>query len=400
MHHQTRRLFELATTFLHLGATAFGGPAAHIALMEQELVSRRKWLERQEFLDLMGATNLIPGPNSTELAIHIGQRRAGWPGLLVAGVCFILPAMLMVLLLAWGYVRYETLPQVRWLLLGVQPIVIAIIVSALFKLGHTALKSWFSVIVALAAGVLVLTGVGEVQAIFLAAVAGLLWSLRISNNKTASEPSCQQAEAIATRDNGNESTGSDRAAPAFLMLGFAPLTVPPLGQLFLIFLKIGSLVYGSGYVLLAYLREDFVERLQWISDRQLLDAIAIGQLTPGPLFTSATFIGYLISGLPGALVATLGIFLPSFFFVALLAVGLEKLRSSPRARYFLDAVNAASLALMAIVTWELGRASVLEAGLIFTLTLCLATLLVLTLTKVNSLWLILAGALAGYLLQS
>ncbi len=385
---QRRNLIELATTFLHLGATAFGGPAAHIALMERELVERRGWLERQEFLDLMGATNLVPGPNSTELAIHIGHRRAGMPGLVIAGICFILPAALMVLFLAWGYVRYQSLPQISWVLTGVQPIVIAVVVHALWKLGRSALKDIFTVIIALGAGMLVVSGLSEVTVIFLTALLGWIWAWR---TKPASPP---PAKPPATPTQIN-------STPSFLLLSTAaPLTQPMLGQLFLIFLKIGSIVYGSGYVLLAFLREDFVERLQWITDRQLLDAIAIGQLTPGPLFTSATFIGYLIQGVPGAMVATLGIFLPSFIFVAILSVVLKKASRSPRARVFLDSVNAASLALMALVTWELGRSSVADAGWLLTALLGGMALLMLTTTKINTIWLILAGALAGYWLQS
>jgi chromate transporter len=389
MDSHQRRLLELATTFLHLGATAFGGPAAHIAMMERELVTRRAWLEPQEFLDLIGATNLIPGPNSTELAIHIGERRAGLSGLLVAGISFILPAMLMVLALSWTYVRYQSLPQIGWVLAGVQPIVIAIIAHALWKLGRTALKSIFTLAVALAAGVLVVRGVPEVAVIFGAALIGLLAGWRTPNAP-------QPTTAISDH---NGSTPKAPGTPAML-LGALPLISPSLTKLFLVFLKIGSLIYGSGYVLLAFLREDLVQKLGWVSDRQLLDAIAIGQITPGPLFTSATFLGYLVHGFSGALIATLGIFLPSFCFVALLAQSLKRLRFSPRARPFLDAVNAASLALMAVVTWELGRASIAEGSWVFTLVSASAALLLLTTTKVNSLWLLLAGALAGYWLQS
>lgn len=371
-----------------MGATAFGGPAAHIALMERELVERRGWLERQEFLDLMGATNLVPGPNSTELAIHIGHRRAGMPGLIIAGISFILPAALMVLFLAWGYVRYQNLPQISWILTGVQPIVIAVVIHALWKLGSSALKDALTILTALGAGILVASGLSEVAVIFLAA---LLGGIRAWQAKPNLSPPIDPPTPVA----------GTNSVPGFLLLGTAaPLAQPMLGQLFLIFLKIGSIVYGSGYVLLAFLREDFVERLQWITDRQLLDAIAIGQLTPGPLFTSATFIGYLIQGVPGAVVATVGIFLPSFIFVTILSMLLKKVSRSPRARVFLDIVNAASLALMAIVTWELGRASIADGGWILTALLGGAALLMLTTTKINTMWLILVGALAGYWLQS
>jgi len=378
-------LLELAGVFLKLGASSFGGPAAHIALIEQEIVARRHWIDRQEFLDLVGAMNLIPGPNSTELVIHIGQKRAGIPGLIVAGISFILPATLMVLLLAVFYVRTNSLPEMRWILTGVQPVVIAIIAHALSKLARTAIKNRFTFFVAVTAILLVACGINEVAVIFLSALAGLIAGAKIPP---------------ATPDKLTRSTPvkpQQQSAPLFFLMASIPAAMPTLGNLFFIFLKIGSIIYGSGYVLLAFLRDDFVTKTGWISDRQLLDAISIGQLTPGPLFTSATFIGYLIAQVPGALIATVGIFLPSFFFVAALSRRLEKLRASPRARPFLDAVNAASLALMAVVTWELARASIADSGLGFTSVLGICALLVLTLTKTNSLWLMIAGALIGFL---
>lgn len=386
---QRQILLELAGVFLKLGVSSFGGPVAHIALIEQEIVTRRDWLDRQEFLDLVGATNLIPGPNSTELVIHIGHKRAGIPGLMVAGISFILPAMLMVLLLAAFYQRTNSLPEIRWVLSGVQPVVIAIIAHALGKLARTAIKNRFTFFLACAAIILVSLGINEVAVIFLSALAGMIAGAKLplrSNAETAQ----------STPREPDNSDAHTRGAPLFLMMASAPLTMPTLTNLFFIFLKIGSLVYGSGYVLLAFLRDDFVTKTGWITDRQLLDAISIGQLTPGPLFTSATFIGYLIGNVPGALVATLGIFLPSFLFVAVLARGLEKLRSSPRARPFLDAVNAASLALMTVVTWQLLRASILDSGPIFIALLASSALLVLSFTRVNSLWLLIAGAIAGF----
>ena len=387
MTSQKHNLIELSTTFLHLGATAFGGPAAHIALMERELVERRAWLERQEFLDLMGATNLIPGPNSTELAIHIGHRRAGMPGLAVAGISFILPAAIMVLLLAWGYVRYQNLPQISWILTGVQPVIIAVIAHALWKLGHSAIKDLFTIVTAAAATILVVAGLNEVAVIFIAALFGLIRGWR------------QKPAQPAQPKPGSAPPSSSIPGLIFISTA-ASFSQPLLGQLFLVFLKIGSIVYGSGYVLIAFLREDLVVNLKWITDRQLLDAIAIGQLTPGPLFTSATFLGYLIQGIPGAITATLGIFLPAFFFVAILATVLKHGARSPRARVFLDSVNAASLALMAIVTWELGQASVIAGGWLLTTLLGGVTLLLLITTRINSMWLIMLGAIAGYLLQN
>ena len=387
MRREPQILIELALAFLRLGATAFGGPAAHIGIMQQEFVTRRKWLDAQEFLDLVGATNLIPGPNSTEVAIHIGFKRAGLAGLVVAGVCFIAPAMLMVLMLAALYTRHQSLPEMRWLLTGVQPVVIAIIAHALGKLARTAIKNRFTFVVAMAAIALVVCGLNEVAVIFLAALTGLL----AGAGKRQREYSLSEQDA----ENEPKKTG----AALFIFAGATPLAMPMLAKLFLIFLKIGSLVYGSGYVLIAFLRDDFVAKTGWITDRQLLDAIAVGQLTPGPLFTSATFIGYLIGHVPGALVATLGIFLPSFFFVALLARSLEKMRRSPRARLFLDALNAASIALMAVVTIQLLAASIDDAGPFFPLALGIFSLLLLSATKINSLWLLATGALLGFVFR-
>lgn len=283
-------LAEVATLFLKLGFTAFGGPAAHIAIMHDEVVSRREWLTDEQFLDLLGATNLIPGPNSTEMAIHIGYVRAGWPGLIAAGLGFILPAALIVLALAWLYVQFGTTPTAGWLLYGIKPVVIAIIAQALWALGGKALKNSALALIGAAVTGLYFLGVHEIVLLF----AGGLIFMFLSNR-----------ERIR------------KINPVILLpVGVAALSqsaIPfSLSILFLNFLKIGSVLYGSGYVLLAFLRADFVLRLGWLTDQQLLDAVAIGQVTPGPLFTAATFIGYLLGGMPGALLATLGIFLPSF----------------------------------------------------------------------------------------
>jgi chromate transporter len=366
---------SLALLFLRLGFTAFGGPAAHIGMMHTEVVVQRKWMSEQEFLDLLGATNLIPGPNSTELAIHIGHRQAGWRGLLLAGVCFILPAMLLVLGLAWLYVEYGATPQATWLLYGVKPVVIVIILQALWSLGRTAIKSlWLAL---LAAGVLTLyfLGFNEIFLLFGGAVVGMVVQLL----RQGSVPPLQ----------------------AFIFpvgLFSIPLVIPTfsLSTLFLAFLKIGAVLYGSGYVLLTLLRAEFVERLAWLTDQQLLDAVAIGQITPGPLFTSATFIGYVLGGLPGGLVATLGIFLPSFLFVWLSAPWIPRLRSSPWAAAFLDGVNVSALALMAAVTWQLGAASLVDAP---SVAIALLAALLLFRYRLNSFWLVLAGGLAGLALS-
>src|SRR5262249_46394899 len=289
---------ELALLFLRLGTTAFGGPAAHIAMMEDEVVRRRGWLSREEFLDLLGATNLIPGPNSTEMAIHIGHRRAGWRGLLVAGACFILPAMVLVWGLAWAYVRFGRLPQVVGLLYGVKPVIVAVIVQALWSLGRSALKSRGLAVAALAAAALSAAGVHELLVLFgVAAAVVAVRSLRAPGNawRAAWLPPLP-------------------AWGATVLAGAPPF---PLATLFLVFLKIGSVLFGSRSVLLAFLRAELVVRLGWLSEAQLLDAVAVGQVTPGPVFTTATFIGYVLSGPGGAAAATLGIFLPAFFFVAI-----------------------------------------------------------------------------------
>jgi chromate transporter len=358
--------------FLKLGFTAFGGPAAHLALFHDEAVRRRKWLDEQHFLDLIGATNLIPGPNSTEIAIHLGFLRAGWLGLIFSGVCFVLPATLIVLALAEIYVRFGSAPQAGWLLYGIKPVIIAIIVNALLTLGKRAVKDISTGALGLIVVAAYFLGVNEIALLF---AAGLLLML-IKNIHRSRKP--------------------DVAALLFPVTGIClpalaaiPFSLP---ILFLTFLKIGSVLYGSGYVLLAFLRADFVTRLGWISDQQLIDAIAIGQVTPGPLFTAATFIGFLLGGTPGALLATLGIFLPSFVFVAISNPLIPRLRNSPWASSLLDGINAASLGLMAAVTWQLGRASLVDP---LTVAMSLLAFVLLIRYKVNSTWLIAGGALVG-----
>lgn len=367
------RLKEVIALFLKLGLTAFGGPAAHIAMMHDEAVTRRKWLSDQEFLDLLGATNLIPGPNSTEMAIHLGYLRAGWPGLVAAGVSFIAPAMLIVLGLAWAYVRYGAAPQAEWLLYGVKPVVIAVILQALWTLGRQALRSKLTAGVALAAGGAYFLGYNEIALLF----AGGLLVMLAKNLQRLRSPDLKAALLPL--------------GGLALAQGAVPFSLP---GLFLTFLKIGSVLYGSGYVLLAFLRADFVVRFGWLTDRQLLDAITIGQVTPGPVFTTATFIGYVLGDLPGALLATLGIFLPSFVFVALSNPLIPRLRRSPWVSGLLDGVNAASLGLMAAVTWQLGRASLVNP---LTMIIAVISFVLLVRFKVNSTWLIAGGALLGWL---
>lgn len=372
-------LGEVARLFLKLGLTAFGGPAAHIAMMREEVVDRRGWMDDQQFLDLLGTTNLIPGPNSTEMAIHIGRERAGWRGLILAGTLFILPAMLIVLGLAWAYVRYGTTPQGDGLLYGVKPVIIVIVAQALLALARTAIKGIATALAGAGVLLLFLLGANEIALLL---GAGLLVMLV----ETVQRGDVAEARMRALLLYGGGASASTALAS----------TQVNLPQLFLIFLKIGSILYGSGYVLLAFLRADLVERLGWLSDQQLIDAIAIGQFTPGPVFTTATFIGYLLASWPGALLATVGIFLPSFIFVALSNPLIPRLRRSPRFGALLDGVNAASLGLMAGVTWQLGRASLVD-GPSLLIALIAATLLIRF--KVNSAWLVLGGALAGLIMR-
>jgi chromate transporter len=302
---------ELALAFLRLGTTAFGGPAAHIAMMEDEFVRRRAWLTREQFLDLVGAAGLIPGPSSTEVAIYIGYRRAGWRGLLVAGLCFILPAALMVTAIAWAYVRYGRLPAVGGTLYGVKAVIIAIVAQALVAFGRTAIKSGWLVVLGVAAAVATALGASPVSVFLAAGVLSAATSLRPHAGLTALIwPGPLGASAVA-------------ASP------------PVLAKLFLVFLKIGAIVFGSGYVLLAFLRADLVEGTHWLAEPQLIDAVAVGQITPGPVFTTATFIGYVIAGVPGAVAATIGIFLPSFVLVAVSGPLIPRMRRSRVAGAFL-----------------------------------------------------------------
>ncbi len=364
-------LTELAALFLRLGATAFGGPAAHIAMMRDEVVHRRRWMSDERFLDLFGATNLIPGPNSTEMAIHVGWDRRRWAGLFVAGVSFIVPAMLMTGALGWAYVRFGTLPQVARLLWGVKPVIVAVVVQALWKLAPAAARSWpLRILGALAAGAAA-CGVNEIAILF------------------ASGALCAAARGWRARGPA-AFTPILPALPA--VAGAASLSAASLSGLFWVFLKIGSVLFGSGYVLVAFLRADLVQRLHWLTEAQLIDAVVVGQVTPGPVFTTATFIGYVLSGPTGALVATAGIFLPAFVFVAASGPLVPRLRASKLAGAFLDGVNVASLALMAVVTAQLGRAAVVDLP---TALVALLGAVLLLRFKTNSTWLVLGGAAVG-----
>jgi chromate transporter len=372
---QRQRLKELAIVFLKLGAIAFGGPAAHIAMMDDEAIARRKWMSREKLLDLLGITNLIPGPNSTELAIHIGYERGGWKGLFVAGVCFIFPAMAIVWTLAVIYVRYQSVPQIEWLLYGIKPVIVAIVLQALWNLSKKAAKD----IPTTVAGVLVTAafflGADEIFLLLLAGLAVML---------------------VKNLWRGKGKTTSVLLLPLYGVLGqvggISAATSLSWVKVFLFFLKIGCVLYGSGYVLLAFLQRELVERNQWLTSGQLLDAIAIGQLTPGPVFTTATFIGYLLAGNLGAIAGTVGIFLPAFVLVWIVNPWVTLLRRSSWASGFLDGVNAASLGLMAGVTYVLGRAALVD---LLTIALAAIAIVIVFRFKVNSAWLVLAGGIVG-----
>ena len=369
------RLDEIAKAFLRLGFVAFGGAAAHIAMMEQEFVQRRKWLTREEFVDRVGAVSLLPGPSSTELAIYLGQLRGGFAGLLIAGCSFILPSAFLVGTLAWVYQRYGSAPQIEALLFGVKPVVVALILQAVWSLGRVALKS---VELGILGAVVLGLAAWHVSAIALLIGAGVAWIV---------------AERFGGKQSVAMGTGgilAQSAAPA------GSVSLPTVAGVFLYFLKVGSVLFGSGYVLLALLRSDLVERLHWLTENQLLDAIAVSQGTPGPFFTVATFIGYVIAGWRGAVVGTLGMFLPAFVFVAVTAKYLPRLRKSPMAGAFLDGVNAAAVALMAFVGWQFARETLFNVPAIL---IAVVAAVLLIRFKVNSAWLILGGAAAGILLK-
>jgi chromate transporter len=364
---------EVAGLFLRLGATAFGGPAAHIAMFRDEVVKQRKWIDDQHFLDLLGATNLIPGPNSTEMAIHLGYVRAGWRGLIVGGVSFIVPAAIIVTVFAWVYVTYGTLPSIEGILYGIQPVVIAIIMQAIWSLGRKALKTGLMIGAAFIALALYFTGVNEIALLFIGGAVIMV----LSNLKRLRE---KPALSIAL------------PFPTWSLPLFATLVPFSLWQLFWSFFKIGAVLFGSGYVLIAFMHSEFVVNLGWLTEQQLLDAIVVGQVTPGPVFTTATFVGYVMGGLPGALVATVAIFLPSFFFVAVSNPFIPRLRASPWFSGLLDGVNAISLALMTGVTVQLARSTLIDP---LTIGLTGLSLVLLLRFKINSTWLIIGGAIIG-----
>lgn len=369
-----KSLGTLTRLFLKLGIIGFGGPAAHIAMMEDEVVSRRGWMERSQFLDLVGATNLIPGPNSTEMAIHIGYIYGGLAGLILAGVSFIVPAVLITAFLAYLYQSFGSLPEISPLLGGIKPVVVAIIAQAVWKLAEKAVKNRSLLLIGFGVGIAVLGGMNELLALLLGGGLGMIWL-------------------------GSRSSSALWLGLITLSSTTIPhLVVPPnLVQLGLFFLKVGSVLFGSGYVLVAFLQGELVDKYQWLSQSQLLDAIAIGQLTPGPVLSTATFIGYLILGIPGAIVATIGIFLPSFFWVLLLNPLIPRLRQSKWAGAFLDAVNVSAVALMGVVTYQLAQETFLAPFNPLGALLMLLSMLLLIRYRVNAAWLLLGGAILGFL---
>jgi chromate transporter len=374
-------LSELAFAFVKLGTIAFGGPAAHIAMMEDEFVRKRRWITEEDFLDRVAAASLIPGPSSTEVCIFIGRSLRGWTGLIVAGSCFIIPAAVLVSLIAAAYVHFGSLPQAEGILRAIKPAVIAIIIQALWNLGKTAAKTQFLALIGVAAVVLNFVGVSPLLVLtFAGASSGIVRWLQKSRRNPA-----------ALCGIGLSKVFSPTGLTALAVAAAVPIS---LGRLFLSFLKIGSVVFGSGYVLLAFLRAEFVDHLHWLTEKQLIDSVAVGQFTPGPVFTTATFIGYLVGGLPGAFFATLGIFLPGFVFVAVSGPVIPKIRRSAAAGAVLDGVVVGSLALIAVVAWQLGKASITDW---LTISILAVSIIAIFRFKINSAWLILGAAILGWI---
>jgi chromate transporter len=380
-------LREIALVFLKLGTIAFGGPAAHLAMMEEEFVRRRRWITHAEFLDRLATANLIPGPSSTEVAIFVGQLKRGWRGLIVAGCCFIIPAALIVSAIAWAYVRFGSLPKAEGVLYAIKPAVVAIVIQALGKLGRTGVRTTLLAVIAALAAVLSLLGVSPVLVLVFAGLVSAA-AFTMKNRLMGAGVGLQKIVGL------QKAVGLPKVvagATAVVAVG----TAFPVGlaRLFLSFLKIGSVVFGSGYVLLAFLQTEFVERLHWLTDKQLIDAVAVGQFTPGPLFTTATFIGYVVAGWMGAVVATVGIFLPGFVLVAVSGPMIPQLRRSAVAAAALNGVVAGSLALMAVVAMQLGKASIVDWK---TLIVFGVSLIALLRFRVNSAWVVAAAAVVGW----
>jgi chromate transporter len=378
MNDSKPRLREIAGLFLRLGSTAFGGPAAHIAMMEDEVVRRRRWLSQPEFLDLLGATNLIPGPNSTEMAIHIGYKMGGWRGLMTAGIMFIGPAFLIVWAIAWFYARFGNLPEIHSIFLGIKPVILAVVAQAIWSLSRSAIKDRVLAILCLLALGLYLVWQNEIAILFVITVINFLARLKWNSQKVLIPLLASLPFYIAER------SWAQAAIQAKV----------PLDNLFLFFAKVGSVLFGSGYVLIAFLQSDLVDHYHWISQQQLVDAIAVGQFTPGPVFTTATFIGYLVAGHAGAFAATVAIFLPAFLFVALSAPLIPRLRRSPWTAPVLDGLNVASLSLIVGAEVLLAKTTLVSAYGILAFALSLILLLKF---KLNSVWLIVVAGILGVL---
>ncbi|MDR6967751.1 chromate transporter [Flavobacterium arsenatis] len=373
MEHKAN-LKEIAKVFLKLGIIGFGGPAAHIAMMQDEVVRKRNWLTDQHFLDLIGATNLIPGPNSTEMAIHIGHEKGGWKGLIVAGLCFILPAVFITGVFAYLYKQYGQLPEVQPFIYGIKPAIIAIILSAIFPLAKKSLKSAALIIIGLLVLIGSLLNIYEIYLMFGAGIAALL---------------------LAYAKNNKQNRMNSFLPLTLLQIPNAAFLAATNANLFWIFLKIGAILYGSGYVLFAFLDTELVST-GLLSRQQLIDAIAVGQFTPGPVFSSVTFIGYQINGLSGAIVSTIAIFLPSFVFVALLNPLVKKMRNSTLFSAFLDAVNVASIAIIIAICYEMGKDTITDWRTVLIALLSIA--IAFGYRKLNSAFVVLGGSLIGYLL--
>lgn len=383
-------IFELVKLFLKLGIVAFGGPAAHIAMMEDEVVHRRKWITREHFLDLVGATNLIPGPNSTEMAIHIGYIRGGLPGLIVSGLSFIIPAVIITGALAWVYVSFGSLPQVEPFLFGIKPAVISVILVAIIRLGRIAAKNIPLIIIGIVVALASLSGVNEIVALVSGGVIGIiLYIIKRPESKNIPAWIIPLLSLLWGLFKGGDARG------AAVVSGTGIISIP-LWKLGLFFLKVGSVLYGSGYVLVAFLEGGLVQDYGWLTKQQLLDAIAIGQFTPGPVLSTATFVGYIVSGIPGAVISTIAIFLPSFIFVLILNPVIPRLRGSKGMSAFLDAVNISAIGLMAAVIVHLASSAITDWGSVL---IAVVTVAAGVRFKLNAAWLVIGGAVTGWVFK-
>jgi chromate transporter len=384
-------LADIAIVFLKLGTIAFGGPAAHLAMMEEEFVRRRHWITHAQFLDRLATANLIPGPSSTEVAIFVGQLKRGWRGLIVAGCCFVIPAATIAAVIAWAYMRFGSLPKVEGIFSAIKPAVVAIVIQALIKMGRSGVRTISLALIAALAAALSILGISPVLVLGVAGLVSVA-ALTMKNRLLSISADGFSKNPVAF----HKFVGVSKFIAAAVAVGAAGVTVPVgLVRLFLSFLKIGSVIFGSGYVLLAFLQTEFVERLHWLSEKQLTDAVAVGQFTPGPLSATATFIGFIVAGWPGAVVATVGIFLPGFLLVAISGPFLPRLRKSAVASAALDGVVAGSLALMAVVAMQLGRTSIVDRT---TLIVFIASLIALLWLRVNSAWVVAGAAVVGWVM--